>query len=91
MLLVEPEIHKILSRTLGPWPRRLCSLVNGSSPCSLVLFSSPRSLVNGMFEVCMFFYIAQNRKNLLISMAEQMVQWLGKPAAVPEVPGSNPG
>ena len=23
--------------------------------------------------------------------ADQMVQWLGKPAAVPEVPGSNPG
>ena len=24
-------------------------------------------------------------------LADQMVQWLGKPAAVPEVPGSNPG
>ena len=23
--------------------------------------------------------------------ADQMAQWLGKPAAVPEVPGSNPG
>ena len=23
--------------------------------------------------------------------ADQMVQWLGQPAAVPEVPGSNPG
>ena len=23
-------------------------------------------------------------------IADQMVQWLGKPAAVPEVPGSNP-
>ena len=23
--------------------------------------------------------------------ADQMVQWLGKSAAVPEVPGSNPG
>ena len=23
--------------------------------------------------------------------ADQMVQWLGKPVAVPEVPGSNPG
>ena len=24
-------------------------------------------------------------------VADQMVPWLGKPAAVPEVPGSNPG
>ena len=29
---------------------------------------------------------------LFINMsAGQMVQWLGKPATVPEVPGSNPG
>ena len=26
-----------------------------------------------------------------LQKADQMVQWLGKPAAVPEVPGSNPG
>ena len=26
-----------------------------------------------------------------LKLADQMVQWLEKPAAVPEVPGSNPG
>ena len=41
---------------------------------------------SGYEELCFFFKAFS--KSIL---ADQMVQWLGKPAAVPEVPGSNPG
>ena len=35
--------------------------------------------------------IVQITSRTLIQWADQAVQWLGKPAAIPKVPGSKPG
>ena len=44
---------------------------------------------NKNFIMCLF--VTVTLVGLLLSHADQMVQCLGKPAAVPEVPGSKPG